>query len=645
MTATQTQATTTTIPLNKLIVSADNVRKTGGGIGIDELAASISAHGVLQNLIVRFPEDDAKGRYEVIAGGRRLAALHMLAKSKKIAKTFPVPCVVRAPDEATELSLAENTKRLAMHPADEFAAYHALSQQGHQPATIALRFGVSTRHVAQRLKLANVSPRLLDVFRADEMTLEHLMALTVTDDHAVQERVWAQTGSGWHPNSIRRRLTEADVAVTDKRVRFIGLDSYEAGGGTVKRDLFSDDEDGWIEDATLLDRLASEKLARMVPALEAEGWKWVQITTGYPGPTAERLRRIYAKPVPLTEDEEARREKLAEEWDELASLADGGGLTDEQEARHREIDAELAAFETRAEGVFTTEQKATAGVFLYLDPDGKPQTAGGYVRPEDEQRGQDAEHHEPGGDQEGIANDEDGTDDAEPGRVADRPQASESTDAPTTTLSATLAAELQAHRTAAMQAMLADRPDLALRVATFTLAQQVFRLGYVRSMVGLHITKPSMMAAPEIGETPAGKALASTQERLGSAVPGCPDDLWQWLMEQDIAVVSDLFAFCIAQGLDAGAQDWTEAPDCFPAKLAQGLGLNMGDWWRPTVDSFFGKVTKATMLHSVKEAAGPSVARQMDGMKKDTMAKAAEEAVKGTTWLPTLLRVPEQPAG
>ena len=113
------------------------------------------------------------------------------------------------------------------------------------------------------------------------------------------------------------------------------------------------------------------------------------------------------------------------------------------------------------------------------------------------------------------------------------------------------------------------------------------------------------------------------------------------LMEQDIAEVSNLFAFCIAQGLDAGTQDWTEAPDCFPAKLAQDLGLKMGDWWRPTVDNFFGKVTKATMLHSVKEAAGSSVARQMGGMKKDTMAKAAEEVVKGTTWLPTLLRVPE----
>jgi ParB family chromosome partitioning protein len=82
----------------------------------------------------------------------------MLAKSKKTAKTCPVPYVVRAPDETTEFSLAENTKRLAMHPADEFAAYHALSQQGQQPAAIALRFGVSTRHVAQRLELANVSP-------------------------------------------------------------------------------------------------------------------------------------------------------------------------------------------------------------------------------------------------------------------------------------------------------------------------------------------------------------------------------------------------------------------------------------------------------------------------------------------------------
>jgi ParB family chromosome partitioning protein len=121
--------------------------------------------------------------------------------------------------------------------------------------------------------------------------------------------------------------------------------------------------------------------------------------------------------------------------------------------------------------------------------------------------------------------------------------------------------------------------------------------------------------------------------------------LWQWLIERGIAVVSDLFAFCIVQGLDAGAQDWTEAPDCFPATLAQGLSLKMGDWWRPTVDSFFGTVTKATMLHSLKEAAGPSVACQMDGMKKGSMAKAAEEALKGTTWLPTLLRVPEQPAG
>jgi ParB family chromosome partitioning protein len=348
------------------------------------------------------------------------------------------------------------------------------------------------------------------------------------------------------------------------------------------------------------------------------------------------MRRIYAKPVPLTEDEETRREKLTEEWDDLAAQADGGGLSEADEARHGQIDAELAAFEARGQGTFTPEQKAAAGAFLYLDPDGTAQVAGGYIRPEDETRGGSAGQHS----DETALDEESAAEDA-PGRGEDRPKASDATDTPTASLSATLAAELQAHRTAAMQAMLAERPGLALRVATFTLAQQVFHLGYARGMLGLHVTKPSTMAASEIGETKAGKALAAIQERLGSTIPGEAEDLWQWLMGQDIAVVSDLFAFCVAQGLDAGTQDWTDAPDCFAAKLAQGLHLQMGDWWSPTVDSFFGRVTKATMLQSVTEAAGPSVARRMDSLKKEPMAKAADDVVKGTTWLPTLLRVPE----
>jgi len=95
------------------------VRKTGAKIGIEELAASIEAHGLLQNLQVM---EAASGTFEVVAGGRRLAALKLLAKRKALSKDAPIPCNVLASEHATEISLAENEMRQAMHPADQFEA-------------------------------------------------------------------------------------------------------------------------------------------------------------------------------------------------------------------------------------------------------------------------------------------------------------------------------------------------------------------------------------------------------------------------------------------------------------------------------------------------------------------------------------------
>jgi len=154
-----------TIPLARLVPSPDNVRKTK--TGIDGLAASIAAHGLLQNLTVR----PASGKnFEVLAGGRRLAALQLLAKQKKIAADHPVPCVVRGGDDATEISLAENEMREAMHPADQFEAFKKLADQGKGPEEIAARFGTTPRVVAQRLKLAVVSPKLIAAYRKGDMT-------------------------------------------------------------------------------------------------------------------------------------------------------------------------------------------------------------------------------------------------------------------------------------------------------------------------------------------------------------------------------------------------------------------------------------------------------------------------------------------
>ena len=263
-----------TIPLNKLVASALNVRKTGGQ-SIEDLAASIQAHGLIHNLVVT-----QKGeKHEVVAGARRFAALRKLAKDKAIPKTFPVPCRVIDADGTTETSLAENIIRQAMHPADQFEAFRTLVDQGMSFEDIAARFGVAVTTVRQRLKLANVAPRLFELYRADEINLDQLMALAVTDDHAAQERVW-DSAPEWqrHPNTLRRALTESMVdAATDPRARFVGLAAYVNAGGLVERDLFQTDHEGYWLDNAKLERLAAEKLETIAGDIRNEGWKWVEI--------------------------------------------------------------------------------------------------------------------------------------------------------------------------------------------------------------------------------------------------------------------------------------------------------------------------------------------------------------------------------
>ena len=161
---------TTSIPLNKLTAWDGNVRKTAGAdTALAELAASIAAHGLLQSLVVR---NGKKGRFAVVAGGRRLAALLQLAEAGKIAADYAVPCQVVADDaDATEISLAENAVREQMHPADEFEAFRDLSDKGMPAADVAARFGVTEAVVSKRLKLARVSPVILTAYRDGKLDL------------------------------------------------------------------------------------------------------------------------------------------------------------------------------------------------------------------------------------------------------------------------------------------------------------------------------------------------------------------------------------------------------------------------------------------------------------------------------------------
>jgi ParB family chromosome partitioning protein len=180
------------IPFNKLVLSQSNVRRVKAGVSIEELAEDIARRTLLQSLSVR-PVLDADGQetgmFEVPAGGRRYRALALLVKQKRLAKNALVPCVVRDPNadiSAEEDSLAENAQRAELHPLDQFRAFKALSDQGLAEEDIAARFFVTPAVVKQRLRLASVSPKLLDIYAEDGMTLQQLMAFTVTNDHARQ---------------------------------------------------------------------------------------------------------------------------------------------------------------------------------------------------------------------------------------------------------------------------------------------------------------------------------------------------------------------------------------------------------------------------------------------------------------------------
>ena len=472
------------IPFNKLVLSQSNVRRVKAGVSIEELAEDIARRTLLQSLNVR-PVLDAVGQetgmFEVPAGGRRFRALELLVKQKRMNKTQAVPCIVRTDGLAEEDSLAENVQREALHPLDQFRAFQSLRQKGLSEEEIAARFFVSATVVKQRLKLAAVSEKLLDVYAEDGMTLEQLMAFTVTNDHARQEQVWEQLAHGCNkePYYIRRQLTEGAVRATDKRAQFAGVGAYEAAGGIVIRDLFEHDDGGWLQDPALLDRLVIEKLKAEAETLRIEGWKWITVATDFPYGHTAGLRRLDGQTVDLTDEERASREALEAELERLdQQYADADELPDEVDRRLGEIEAALAAFEKRPV-VYDPAEMARAGVFVSVDRDGELRIERGYVRPEDEPPvepvasidGDDPAASKPGGASQRAVISVGGSGTPEPETDVEEDGLKP--------LSERLITELTAHRTLALRDALANDPGVAFAAVLHALCLGAFyRMSY-----------------------------------------------------------------------------------------------------------------------------------------------------------------------
>jgi len=626
------------VPLSRLVLrpTGRNVRKTPR-MSIPELAASIQRVGLLQNLIVIASADGED--YEVVAGGRRLAALKLLAKKHRISKEWEVPCLLVADGTARTASLTENVQREAMHPADQFEAFAALVAEGRPIEDIAADFSVTPLVVQRRLKLANVSPRLMADYRADAVSLDQLMALAITDDHAAQEAAFYDAPT-WqrHPSHLRERLTEREIdAYRHPLVRFVGLDSYEAAGGGIRRDLFAEGDAGvYLTDAALLERLAQDKLAGIAATVRAQGWAWVDAAPAVTYADLHAFQRAPRERREPNKREAARIEKLQAKMQEVAEAVDAAmDADDEDKADALQEEGETLGEQLQAleDGLqdYGANVKAAAGAIVTIDRNGEAVIHRGLMREAEAKALRTLERLRQGFGSEGEAeNDddgEDGDDDRQPKTAA---------------MSDRLAQRLSAHRTAALQIEVARHPQAALAAVVHGMVQTVLqesRYGRSRDSlplgVGLKVQDRLEGMAPDWPEAPAAVALRELQQVAGEALPENSAELFAVLLAKPQDELVRLLAVCVASAVDVVTPRAT--PHQPGAELAQAVGLDMAAWWQPTAEGYFKHVSKAVILDAVGAFAPESVTR-LAKLKKADIASEAERLADGKGWMPAIFK-------
>jgi ParB family chromosome partitioning protein len=577
------------------------------------------------------------GNYLVTIGEGRRQGLRLLAKRKAIKRTHPVRCIVDAENDAHEISLDENMTREAMHPADQFEAFQRLAEErGYGAEEIGARFGVSAHVVRQRLRLGAAAPELMAAYRAGALALDQLMAFCVSEDQNRQRQVFEQLGEYRPVHAIRRAMTEAKVAVGDRRVRFVGVEAYEAAGGGILRDLFTEDGGGWLEDVVLLDRLVGEKLTGLADeARGREGWKWAEAALEYPDLSA--FGRVYPVAVERSEADAAEIAALSEEYDGIVSEAGDDGLSPEADARLEEIDKALQAF--GPDFAYAPEARARAGVMVMLGHDGLARFERGLVRAEDVP----ADPPSPWSEEEAADDGADGG--AQAG--ADAP------DEGGAALSDRLLIDLTAHRTMGLRDAVQADVNAALATVVHALVLQVFYPGYgVWTPLQLRLTTTGLeRLAPGVDDGPAGRRVRDRCEAWGARLPERPQDLWGVVAALAPSDQLDLMACCAGVGLYAVRDPHDRRPGALAQAetLATAVGLDMTGTWSATAASYFTRVAKPKVLEAVTEAAGAQEAGRIAGFKKADMAEAAERLVEGKGWLPAPLRTvsdaaePEEP--
>ena len=487
------------------------------------------------------------------------------------------------------------------------------------------------------LRLAAISLQLMQVYRDGDLTLEQLTAFAITEDHTRQEAEFDRLTYNRDASTIRRMLTETHVPATERRARFVGLEDYMEAGGTLLRDLFSEDRGGDLEDVALLDLLVTAKLGREADRLrEAEGWKWARACLDFPH--AHGMRRVYPHPVELSGEDQAALDAARSEVDQLADwLQTADELPDHVDGRLCELEADIDRLEAKRHA-YDPDDIARGGAFVVLNYGGEVRIERGFIRPEDEKPRTDAAG---AADASAVNDGEAGGDPGGAGQGGRRKRWQRRGGRPPALRHPCPRPEGSPHPRA--QAQLSEQPDVAIIALTHALSAQVFYVGADVHLVG-HSTGQDRLGGHAVGieDTPAGKAWADRHANWARQMPRDVTALWAFVAELDHDSRLALLAHCVALTVNAVKLPWDKRPRALATadRLAEAVALDMAGYWRSTARSYLGRVTKARILDALREGASAEAAERMADMKKVEIAEAAEQLLAGTGWLPALLRTP-----
>lgn len=614
------------VSVSSLVHSTLNVRKQASdAVKLAELAESIKAVGVLQNLVA-FEQPD--GLLAVAAGGRRLAALQQLLAAGDIDNGYLVPVKVVDEEMAVTLSLTENSHREDMHPADQIRAFMTLSESGKTAAQIGSVLGYTTRHVQKCLRLAGMAPALLEALAANEINLDQLQALSANEDHQRQLNVWQNAIEGsfyaQKPEHLRRDVLCDEISAENNiQLNFVGREAYEQAGGDFRYDLFTDE--GFITAPALLERLTREKLhAAAKEIADAEGWKWSEGRLSMIRNYGEDAQQYRLEPQPNADLTAEEHTQIAAWEAERSALED----TEENIERVLQLNENIEKLTEQAENrAWLYVDRIRGGVVASLKDGALCIQRGVMLRVEVEKVQQVA-------DQTALS-----PLDAKPKNDDERQRD------PVEAISLPLLTKMSSERTLAVQAALMQQPEKSVALLAWTLCLNVFGSGAYNKPAQISLTCKHYSLtndAPSGKEGTAFQALMQEGQRLEALLPQGWTQDFTTFFALNTTDLTALLSFCTACSLDGVQTRDMGHTSCSPLDaLEVSLGFHLRDWWQPTKANFFERLKKPQIIDALNEAGQTGAARDADKMKKGDVAELAENKMEGNRWVPVWMCAPD----